>query len=158
MAVTIASGLADRMRALAAASPDAEICGLLLGRDPGRIEAIRPAANVAATPGTRFEIDPAVLFAALREERGGGQRLLGHYHSHPSGRAEPSPRDAAAADGSGALWLIVAGDAIGAWRAVSGGAVHGAFVEVALRIEPPAVAQGGANRQKGSVLGQRKGS
>ena len=109
MPVTIPAALLDRILADAAASPAREICGLLLG-DGYEIGSIVPAANIAADPTCWFEIDPAVLFAALRAERAGGPRVIGHYHSHPDGIAAPSPRDAAAAE-PGKLWLIV-GDGI----------------------------------------------
>jgi proteasome lid subunit RPN8/RPN11 len=115
MPVTIPAALLDRVLAEAAASPAQEICGLLLG-DAHRIDAIVPAANVAADPACWFEIDPAILFAALRAERAGGPRVIGHYHSHPNGSAVPSPRDAAAAE-PGKLWLIVGGGIARMWLA-----------------------------------------
>lgn len=84
----------------------------------------------------RFEIDPAALFAALREARRGGPKVLGHYHSHPSGIAAPSLADAVAAAPDGAVWLIAARGEITAWRAVSDGAVHGRFDPLTLAIAP----------------------
>jgi proteasome lid subunit RPN8/RPN11 len=125
MRIAVARDLIDRLIAEAAAAPDREICGLLFG-DDGWIAEARPAANVAADPSRWFEIDPAALFAAHRAERGGGPRLIGHYHSHPGGSAEPSPRDLAAAE-PGKLWLIIGGGAIRAWIAADDG-----FREVAL--------------------------
>jgi proteasome lid subunit RPN8/RPN11 len=119
MAVTIPSGLLDHILSEAAASPAREICGLLFG-DAGTIAEARAAANVAADPSRWFEIDPAALFAAHRAERAGGPRLIGHYHSHPGGKAEPSANDLAAAE-PGRLWLIVGGGVIRAWFAVDGG-------------------------------------
>lgn len=113
------AALLRQVLAAAAAEPLREVCGLLLG-SAGRIEAVQAAANVAADPTRWFEVDPAVLIAALRAERGGGPQLLGHYHSHPGGVPEPSPRDLAAAE-PGRLWLIVAGRAARLWRAAEGG-------------------------------------
>jgi proteasome lid subunit RPN8/RPN11 len=126
MATVIASELLEEILDHAAAELGAEICGLLLGR-PGEITAIRPAANVAAEPVKAFELDPAVLLAAHREARAGGAAILGHYHSHPGGLAEPSACDAAVAAGEGELWLVVARGQARLWRAVRGGPVHGAF-------------------------------
>ncbi|HEX7781861.1 MAG TPA: M67 family metallopeptidase [Sphingobium sp.] len=124
MNVRISRLLLDRITALAA-EQQTEICGLLLGA--GDVcTAIVPAANVAADPARHFEIDPATLIAAHREARRGGPAILGHYHSHPSGMAEPSATDAAAAHSDGMLWLILAGDARGFWRAGQGG-LHGRF-------------------------------
>ncbi len=89
------------------------------------------AANVADDPARRFEIAPAALIAALKAERGGGDRVIGYWHSHPSGDATPSVTDAAMAAADGKIWVIVAGDAVTAWRAgVSG--LHGRFGEVAI--------------------------
>lgn len=75
------------------------------------------ARNVAEDPERRFEIDPAALFAAIRGERAGGPMLVGYYHSHPTGHAEPSETDRAMAAGDGKLWLIVAGETVSAWCA-----------------------------------------
>ena len=132
MSVTISSLLRDRIVALAAAD-DREICGLLLGQ-AGRIEAIAPAANVAADPARHFELDPAVLIAAHRAARSGGPSVIGHYHSHPSGVAIPSATDAACAMPDGTLWLIVAGEAVRLWRAQPGQGGAVAFVEALLDI------------------------
>nr|WP_235532789.1 M67 family metallopeptidase [Sphingomonas sp. Leaf412] len=106
-----------------------EVCGLLLGRGD-RVMEVRACANVAADPARRFEIDPAALIAAHRAARGGGPRVIGHYHSHPSGDATPSPRDAADAVPDGSVWIVVAGDALTAWRATADGALHGRFVAI----------------------------
>ncbi|MFK3890005.1 M67 family metallopeptidase [Sphingomonas sp. NPDC079357] len=110
-----------------------EICGLLLG-DGVVVTRLLPCRNVAADPATRFEIDPAALIAAHRSARGGGERIIGHYHSHPSGIARPSPRDAADAAPDGSIWLIVAGEAVTAWRAVAHGAVEGRFDPLTLDV------------------------
>ncbi|WP_070156470.1 Mov34/MPN/PAD-1 family protein [Sphingobium phenoxybenzoativorans] len=124
MIVRISRSLLERIVALAGAE-DAEICGLLLGKR-AECTGIVPAANVAQDPAAHFEIDPAVLIAAHRAARTGGAAVLGHYHSHPSGVAEPSATDAAAARPDGALWLIVADGDCGLWRAGEEG-LHGRF-------------------------------
>ncbi len=132
MSVTISSLLRDRIVALAAAD-DGEICGLLLGQ-AGQIEAIAPAANVAADPARHFELDPAVLIAAHRAARTGGRSVIGHYHSHPSGVAIPSATDAACATPDGTLWLIVAGEKVRLWRAQPGQGGTVTFAEALLDI------------------------
>lgn len=114
MTATIATGLVADLLAAAARRPDEEICGLLLGQGAD-IRLALPAANVSARPADSFEIDPAVLIAALRAERGGGPAVVGCYHSHPRGAAVPSPRDLEAAE-PGRLWLILAHGEARLWR------------------------------------------
>jgi predicted GIY-YIG superfamily endonuclease/proteasome lid subunit RPN8/RPN11 len=93
-----------------------ECCGLLLGQGE-RIDAMLPAANVAADPLTQFEIDPRVLIDAWRAARAGGPGIVGYYHSHPGGAPEPSPCDREQAAGDGKVWAIVgAGGAVRFWR------------------------------------------
>ncbi|WP_404713584.1 M67 family metallopeptidase [Sphingomonas sp. MMS24-J13] len=119
MMATIPQILIDHILAEAAASPDREVCGLLLGTDR-RVQRIVPTGNVAADPSRAFEIDPAALFAALRAERRGGAGVIGHYHSHPNGRAEPSPCDLAAAE-PGKIWIIIGNGVARAWLAERNG-------------------------------------
>ena len=73
--VGIASGLADRLRTLAAASPEREVCGLLFGTIASIDDAIL-CDNIAVDPSTTFEIDPTALIAAHRAMRDGGPRLV----------------------------------------------------------------------------------
>ncbi|WP_031396356.1 Mov34/MPN/PAD-1 family protein [Sphingomonas sp. STIS6.2] len=127
MSVTISSSVLDRIIALAAASQDGEICGLLFGA-PDAIATAEPCANVAEHPARSFEIDPAALLAAHRRARHGGPAVIGHYHSHPTGNPVPSPCDAAQAMGDGAIWLIIGGRQARAWRSHA----PGAFAEVAI--------------------------
>ncbi|WP_037538368.1 Mov34/MPN/PAD-1 family protein [Sphingomonas sp. PR090111-T3T-6A] len=134
MAIRISRALFDCLMAEAALAPMREICGLLFGTDE-RIEAVEPARNVAVDPARWFEVDPAALFTAIRAERAGGPRLLGHYHSHPSGVAAPSAQDAATAFDAGRLWLILGGGEALVWRAVPGGPVQGAFEPVRLVVD-----------------------
>ena len=95
------------------AAPE-ECCGLLLGHEA--IEEARPAANVATEPLHRFEIDPQALVDAHREARAGGPRVIGYYHSHPGGPAEPSATDRALASGDGKVWAIVGAGDVAFWR------------------------------------------
>lgn len=132
MIVRISRGLLDRLLAEAAASPDEEICGLLLGSEHA-IDAVIAAPNVADDPAGAFEINPKILFDAHRAARGGGPQVIGHYHSHPNGLATPSPRDAEAAAGTGAaLWLILAGGGATLWRSGAADGLHGCFAAVDL--------------------------
>jgi len=120
MSLMISSPLLDEMMRAAGESPGREICGLLLGHGD-RVEKVVRCANVAADPRDSFEIDPVALIAAHRAARSGGPAPIGHYHSHPRGSAEPSARDAAAAE-PGSYWIIIAGAELRCWRAATGGA------------------------------------
>ena len=93
-----------------------ECCGLLEGiiepltlslSKGARVIALHPTANLS-NASDRFEIDPASHIALLRKLRGTGRTIVGCYHSHPNGRAEPSKRDCESAVEQGFLWLICA--------------------------------------------------
>ena len=137
MALTLSIADRDAIIAHARESAD-EVCGLLLGAGM-RVARVERCVNVAADPARRFEIDPARLIAAHRAARGGGMGVIGHYHSHPSGDAAPSPRDAADAAPDGSIWIVVAGDRLTAWRAVEKGSLYGRFVPLPVA---PGVASG----------------
>jgi proteasome lid subunit RPN8/RPN11 len=107
MRIAIRTGLAETILAHAASEHPLEACGLLLGSS-GVIDEVRPAANRSPTPGTHFDLDPTALLETHREARETGRQLLGWYHSHPNGRPDPSPADAAQAADPGKLWLIAA--------------------------------------------------
>lgn len=116
MMLEISRAVLAVIRAESAAAAPREACGLLFGSE-ARIERATATANVATDPHRHFEIDPAALFSAIRTERAGGERLLGYWHSHPSGDAMPSATDRAMAAPDGRLWLIIADERITAWRA-----------------------------------------
>lgn len=101
------------LAAIAAAAKSAfpaEGCGLLIGRG-GRIVRVRrviPADNLERERRhDRFELDPEIRFAAERALRGGPDRVVGHWHSHPNGSACPSPVDIVRAYEPDLIWLIV---------------------------------------------------
>ena len=92
-----------------------EACGLLLGVRQHITDA-RPTANIASDRTRHFEIDPQTLVDAHRSARGGGAQVLGYYHSHPAGPAEPSAVDRARAAHDGAVWAIAGADDVTFWR------------------------------------------
>jgi proteasome lid subunit RPN8/RPN11 len=74
-----------------------ECCGLLVGRR-ARVLAAVPMRNIA--PGrTRYRVDPAGHIALQRVLRviAPDTSIVGVYHSHPRGPAEPSESDVAEA-------------------------------------------------------------
>lgn len=85
-----------------------ECCGLLEGVRDGdavQVHALHAARNLSCDDD-HFEIDPADHFAALRSARAAARQIVGCYHSHPNGRAEPSAHDGGSEDGF--VWLIAA--------------------------------------------------
>ena len=86
------------------AAPD-ECCGLLVGTG-ARIESSHAARNLRRSP-TRYLVDPADHFAAIRSGRKAGLAVVGAYHSHPATAAAPSRRDESEATDPDFLYLIV---------------------------------------------------
>lgn len=117
------------MLAAAASAAPEECCGILLGQQ-ATIERVRPAANVADQRRHRFEIDPQVLIDAHRAARAGGPSIVGYYHSHPNGSADPSARDRAEAAHDGSVWAIVGARGVAFWRDDEDG-----FVRLSYKVE-----------------------
>jgi proteasome lid subunit RPN8/RPN11 len=110
----------DTLLAEAAKTHPEECCGILLGTGT-HIDRAAPAANVHPDPARHFEIDPQALIDAHRGARAGGPEVIGYYHSHPTGNAEPSATDRAQAAHDGSVWAIVAGGDVTFWRDDEGG-------------------------------------
>lgn len=122
MDLVVTSGTIATMLEEARLAHPRECCGLLLGKGD-RVALAQPAANVHPQPERHFEIDPKALITAHRAARAGGLELLGYYHSHPNGRAEPSASDRASASGDGRIWAIVAQGNVLCWRDETNGFV-----------------------------------
>lgn len=96
-----------------AAYPE-EACGLLVGHEEAAhgdrtvyIASVATSPNLAAgVRRERFEVDPALRLRLQRELRGGANRVIGLYHSHPDGVAQPSDRDLEAAWEPDLVWLV----------------------------------------------------
>lgn len=77
-----------------------EACGVLAGSQgsgdtSGVVTAssAHPTANVSETPQVRYEIDPEELLSVVESIEQSGRKVVGFYHSHPSGPASPSDTD-----------------------------------------------------------------
>ena len=83
----------DQIVAHAVADLPNECCGLLLGT----AEIIEDSARARNTKRsrTRFQVEPADHFAAIRRARAAGLQIVGAYHSHPNGPSGPSEIDRA---------------------------------------------------------------
>ncbi|MDE0828776.1 MAG: M67 family metallopeptidase [Vicinamibacterales bacterium] len=86
-----------------------------------QIESSAPARNLRLSP-TRYLIDPADHFAAIRTARARGRAVVGGYHSHPSGPPDASTTDHRDASDAAFLYLIVSPGtgAVKAWRLAAG--------------------------------------
>jgi proteasome lid subunit RPN8/RPN11 len=87
-----------------------ECCGVIEGlykEGVAHATALHPTRNLSSDVD-RFEIDPAEQFRLMRSAHERSAEIIGCYHSHPNGRAEPSPRDVEGAGEEGFLWLIAA--------------------------------------------------
>ncbi|WP_332898007.1 desampylase [Haladaptatus sp. CMSO5] len=87
-----------------------EICGLLEGTREGgtaQVTAIHPIENVATHRETRYTLDPETQLAVMEAIEGKGTDVVGFYHSHPAGPAQPSATDEAQATWAGYSYVIV---------------------------------------------------
>jgi proteasome lid subunit RPN8/RPN11 len=109
MIVVARDALRQIVDAAEAAYPG-ECCGLIVGRmqPNGTVEAVRahPSVNVSKQ-AKRFEIDPRLWVDLARALGKGPMKVVGLYHSHPDGPAQPSAHDLEAAWGEELIWLIV---------------------------------------------------
>lgn len=83
----------DRIVAHAVEDLPNECCGLLIGSAEMVEDAAR--ARNAKQSRTKFQVEPADHFAAIRRARAAGFQVIGAYHSHPSGPSGPSETDRA---------------------------------------------------------------
>jgi proteasome lid subunit RPN8/RPN11 len=117
MRVALPKDLRAQILEEAAAAFPGECCGLVEGiRSDGafQVAALHAARNLAPA-SDRFEIAPEDHVQALKAARANGRALIGCYHSHPNGRAEPSAIDKEGAGEENFLWLIAAGRTLGAF-------------------------------------------
>jgi proteasome lid subunit RPN8/RPN11 len=98
--------LAQQLLHLAQISPDAEICGLVGGKN-GVPQTCYPVVNIAESPQQRFLLDPKQQIAAMAAMRDQGEQLFAIYHSHPTAPAFPSRLDLEQAAYPEALYLII---------------------------------------------------
>ena len=121
-----------------------EGCGLLVGRDDGdgalSVSRVVTSANVAPErTQDRFEVDPQVrinLEIELRNAPESGERLIGHFHSHPDHAARPSETDLERAFEPALVWLITSVEKgrAGATKAYTLAADGKRFIEVEISI------------------------
>jgi proteasome lid subunit RPN8/RPN11 len=123
LAPTARDAIVDHAREGGARRPPVEVCGVLVGQQTAtgdRVTDARRVANVADDPTARYELDPEATLAVVEDVTDAGADVVGFYHSHPNGPAEPSPVDRELATWTGYVYLVVslAGSepVISAWR------------------------------------------
>jgi len=98
--------IANQLLHLAQRSPNAEICGLIGGRQ-GLPQNCYPVDNSADDPAQHFMLDAKGQIAAMKTMRERGEELCAIYHSHPHAPATPSASDLQQAAYPDALYLII---------------------------------------------------
>lgn len=88
-----------------------ESCGLVIGHgniDDGIVVTeIEVSSNQSdGDKKTSFEIDPQLRFNVMRKLNDSPKRIVGHFHSHPNGPAQPSARDNEQAWEPELIWMI----------------------------------------------------
>jgi len=131
MNLRIPAALVAELRAAAAAHAPLEACGLLAGAAEC-VTAFYALTNADAAPD-HFSMVPADQFAALKDMRQQGTRLLAIWHSHPASPARMSAEDLRLAFTPAVAYVItsLAVPAAGALRA-------GAPEEIELTVIPEA--------------------
>ena len=101
---------------------DEEVCGVLAGEhgeEESRVREVHRVENVAERPRIRYRMDSEELFAVVEHIEDAGLEVVGFYHSHPAGSAEPSETDREQATWPGYSYAICAFDGypyLGSWR------------------------------------------
>lgn len=124
VSIVIPESVREEVVAHAREGAPEEVCGLLAGtrgEDESQVEERYPAENVAETPRTRYEVGPQEQLALMEDIEESGQEVVGFYHSHPKGPAEPSVTDTAQATWPDRSYVIVSlggseGASVGSWR------------------------------------------
>jgi len=122
MGVIMPDGLRAQILVEAQGAYPRECCGLIEGlrqAENFRITALHPSRNLAKA-ADRFDIDPRDQFAAYKTARAQHRAIIGCYHSHPNGRAEPSAMDLAGAGEENFLWLIASNESVNAFVYLDG--------------------------------------
>jgi len=122
MTLSLPSELRGEILAHAREGAPEEVVGVLAGdhgTDTSTVQRCYRADNAAATPRTRYEIAPTEELDLLERIDAAGLDVVGFYHSHPRGPAEPSDTDARLAAWPDRSYVIVSlsGDAeLGSWH------------------------------------------
>jgi proteasome lid subunit RPN8/RPN11 len=110
-----------------------EICGMIW-QHPSGMQTVWSLSNMHSQPDRFYTIDPAELKRGYEAMDSAGCTLLAFYHSHPSGKPDPSETDMQGALNEGVHYLIVypvAGEwRVSAWECIEMGVLVGDEVRV----------------------------
>lgn len=130
MCVALSAAHRRELLAWSAEALPAEACGVLVGEPQGarlRVERVTLGRNIAGgDQASTFELHPEDIVAASLAAERAGLEVVGIWHSHPDGAAEPSGADLRGA-WDGWISLIVGpgaaqGAELRAWRTAGAGA------------------------------------
>ncbi len=98
--------LTNQLLHLAQLSPNAEICGVVGGKN-GMPQSCYPVENIAEQTQSNFLLDAQQQIKAMATMRENAEELFAIYHSHPTAPALPSAYDLEQAAYPDALYLII---------------------------------------------------
>jgi [CysO sulfur-carrier protein]-S-L-cysteine hydrolase len=104
--VDLPADIEQAMLAWSHACHPEEACGLLAGIPGGGLRMAYPLTNALHSPD-RYTIEPTEHFGALQHAERQGWELVGAFHSHPHGGAEPSATDVRLAGEPDWLYVVV---------------------------------------------------
>ncbi len=108
--IALPAAVRDRIVEAATEGAPEEVCGVLggeFGADWSRVRSAYRATNVADEPRRRYRIDPEESLELFERIEDRDEAIVGFYHSHPRGPAEPSPVDREAAAWPDRSYLLV---------------------------------------------------
>ena len=114
-------------------SPEAEICGLIAGKD-SQASHCYPVANDADNPVRRYIMNPQGQIDAMRQIREAGEDLIAIYHSHPQAPAQPSTIDIAEANYPDVVYLIISLNIEGVLEIQAFQITNNSTIEIALEL------------------------
>ncbi|MCD6288016.1 MAG: M67 family metallopeptidase [Candidatus Hydrogenedentes bacterium] len=126
----IRSEVVDSILFHAQLSEPRECCGILMSRDKngGVVDLVFWGSNVEPVrPESRYELDHKSHVNAVNMECAGEGRVVGYYHSHPSGGVNPSEVDLGRAVDQTAYLIVGMGydrPELAAWRIDGSGYVE----------------------------------
>lgn len=99
----------DEIVAYARAGLPNEVCGLLGGTVEGEKKSVEKVYYLRNIDESRehFSMDPKEQFAAIKDIRKNGWKLIGNFHSHPESPSRPSREDKRLAFDKNMRYLIL---------------------------------------------------